>query len=139
MSTHKPHATKHEGKIALATGGTSGIGFATAQRLALEGATVVVTGRRQPELDAAAQKIGRHASGVRGDIASLEDLDVLVTAIKERHGRLDILFANAVSGELLPFGAITEAHVDRTFGVTSRARCSPCRRLSRSCPPAARS
>ena len=90
MRTQKLQATKHEGKIALITGGTSGIGLATAQRLALEGAAVVVTGRRQPELDAAVQKIGRNASGVRGDISSLDDLDLLVTTIQERHGRLDI-------------------------------------------------
>jgi NAD(P)-dependent dehydrogenase (short-subunit alcohol dehydrogenase family) len=117
MSTQNIHTTKHEGKIALITGGTSGIGLATAQRLALEGATVVVTGRRQCELDATVQTIGRNASGVRGDIASLDDLDVLVTAIKKRHGRLDILFANAGTGELAPLGAITEAHVDRILGV----------------------
>jgi NAD(P)-dependent dehydrogenase (short-subunit alcohol dehydrogenase family) len=117
MSQQTLHTTKHEGKIALITGGTSGIGLATAQRLALEGATVVVTGRRQLELDATVQTIGRNASGVRGDIASLDDLDVLITAIKERHGRLDILFANAGTGELLPLGAITEAHVDRILGV----------------------
>ncbi len=113
----KIHTTKHEGKIALIPGGTSGIGLATAQRLALEGATVVVTGRRQPELDAAVQRIGHNASGVRGDIADLEHLDGLVGAIKERHGRLDILFANAGTGELLPLGAITEAHVDGILGV----------------------
>jgi NAD(P)-dependent dehydrogenase (short-subunit alcohol dehydrogenase family) len=111
------HSSKHEGKVGLITGGTSGIGLATARRLSLEGATVVVTGRRQPELDAAVKTIGRNASGVRGDIARLEELDVLEAAIKERHGRLDILFANAGTGELLPLGAITEAHVDRIFGV----------------------
>jgi NAD(P)-dependent dehydrogenase (short-subunit alcohol dehydrogenase family) len=113
----KIHTAKHEGKIALVTGGSSGIGFATAQRLALEGATVVVTGRRQAELDAAVHKIGHTSSGVRGDIADLEHLDILVGTIKERHGRLDILFANAGTGELLPLGAMTEAHVDRIFGV----------------------
>jgi NAD(P)-dependent dehydrogenase (short-subunit alcohol dehydrogenase family) len=78
----KIHTAKHEGKIALVTGGSSGIGLATAQRLALEGATVVVSGRRQPELDAAVHKIGHNASGVRGDIADLEQLDVLVDALK---------------------------------------------------------
>ena len=72
MSTYKPHATKHEGKVALITGGTSSIGLATAQRLALEGATVVVTGRRQPELNAAVQKIGRNASGATPMMGSAE-------------------------------------------------------------------
>jgi NAD(P)-dependent dehydrogenase (short-subunit alcohol dehydrogenase family) len=113
----KIHTTKHEGRIAVITGGSSGIGLATARRLALEGATVVVTGRRQPELDAAVQTIGHNAWGVRGDIADLQHLDMLVGAVKERHGRLDILFANAGTGELLPLGAITEAHVDRILGV----------------------
>jgi NAD(P)-dependent dehydrogenase (short-subunit alcohol dehydrogenase family) len=117
MSTQTPYAVKHQGKIVLITGGTSGIGLATAQRLALEGATVIVTGRRQPELDAAVRKIGLNATGIRGDIASLDDLDGVFTTIKERHGRLDILFANAGSGHLLPLGAITEQHVDETFRV----------------------
>src|SRR5258708_3121337 len=111
------HSAKHAGKIALVTGGTSGIGLATAQRLANEGATVVVTGRRQPELEAAGRTVGHGAVGVRGDIGNLADLDRLVAAIKERHGRLDILFANAGSGHLLPVGAITEEHVDETFRV----------------------
>ena len=117
MTTHKPHSTKHEGRIALITGGTSGIGLATAQRLALEGATVVVTGRRQPELDAAVQRIGRNATGVHGDVGNMEDLDRLFATVKERHGRLDILFANAGAGHLAPLGAITEALVDETFRV----------------------
>jgi NAD(P)-dependent dehydrogenase (short-subunit alcohol dehydrogenase family) len=117
MSDQKPHATKHESKIALVTGGSSGIGLATALRLALEGATVILTGRRQAELDAAVRTIGRGAAGIRGDIGKLEDLDRLFATIKERHGRLDILFANAGSGHLLPLGAITEQHVDETFRV----------------------
>ena len=75
----KIHTSKHEGKIALVTGGSSGIGLATAQRLALEGATVVVTGRRQPELDAAVHKIGHNASGVRGDIADLKAVSFLAS------------------------------------------------------------
>ncbi|SRR5258708_30090670 len=104
MTTQKPHATKHEGKVALITGGSSGIGLATAQRLALEGATVIITGRRQPELDGAVRKIGRDATAIRGDIASLEDLDRLFSTIKVRHGRLDILFANAGTGEFMPLG-----------------------------------
>jgi NAD(P)-dependent dehydrogenase (short-subunit alcohol dehydrogenase family) len=117
MNAHQAHPTKHAGKIALVTGGSSGIGLATAQRLALEGATVVVTGRRQQELDAATQKIGGGVTGVRGDIGSLDHLDRLFATIKERHGRLDIVFANAGSGHLLPLGAITEQHVDETFRV----------------------
>jgi NAD(P)-dependent dehydrogenase (short-subunit alcohol dehydrogenase family) len=110
-------ATKHQGKIALVTGGSSGIGLATAQRLANEGAAVVVTGRRQPELDAAVRTIGHGAIGVRGDIANLVELDRLFAIIKERHGRLDILFANAGSGHLLPLGAINEEHVEETLRV----------------------
>jgi NAD(P)-dependent dehydrogenase (short-subunit alcohol dehydrogenase family) len=117
MSTQKAHATKHEGKITLVTGGSSGIGLATAQRFALEGATVVVTARRATELDAAVKTIGRNATGVQGDVGNLEDLDRLFATIKERHGRLDILFANAGSGHLAPLGAITEALVDETFRV----------------------
>jgi NAD(P)-dependent dehydrogenase (short-subunit alcohol dehydrogenase family) len=117
MSTQKAHAAKHEGKIALVTGGSSGIGLATAQRFALEGATVVVTARRATELDAAVKTIGRNTTGVQGDVGNLEDLDRLFATIKERHGRLDILFANAGSGHLAPMGSITEALVDETFRV----------------------
>jgi NAD(P)-dependent dehydrogenase (short-subunit alcohol dehydrogenase family) len=117
MSTQKAHAAKHEGKITLVTGGSSGIGLATAQRFALEGATVVVTARRATELEAAVKTIGRNATGVQGDVGNLEDLDRLFATIQERHGRLDILFANAGSGHLAPLGAITEALVDETFRV----------------------
>jgi NAD(P)-dependent dehydrogenase (short-subunit alcohol dehydrogenase family) len=117
MNTSKVHAAKHEGRIALVTGGSSGIGLATAERLAREGATVVVTGRRQTELDAAVRTVRRGAVGVCGDITNLEDLDRLFATLKERHGRLDILFANAGSGHLLPLGAITEQHFDETFRV----------------------
>ena len=117
---------KLDGKVAAITGSGRGIGRGIALLMAKEGAKVVVTGRRQPALDAAVQKIGRNASAVRGDIANLENLDVLVGAIKERHGRLDILFANAGTGELLPLGAITEAHGRLAIGVRHRAqrRCS---------------
>jgi len=117
MGTPQPNPMKHEGKVALITGGTSGIGLATAERLALEGATVVVTGRRQSALDAAVRRIGQRVTGVRGDIGSLGDLEQLFAEIRDLHGRLDILFANAGSGHLLPLGAITEEHVDDTFRV----------------------
>src|SRR3569623_4738 len=89
---------KLEGKIALVTGGTSGIGLATAQRLVAEGAHVYVTGRRQAELDAAAQSIGRNVTAVRGDVSSLADLDTLFATIRTAHGHLDVLFANAGGG-----------------------------------------
>jgi NAD(P)-dependent dehydrogenase (short-subunit alcohol dehydrogenase family) len=116
MTATTRNAKRHERKIVLVTGGTSGIGLATAKRLAQEGATVVITGRRQAALDAAVREIG-DATGVRGDIGNLEDLDQLFATIKQRHGRVDIVFANAGSGHLLPLGAITEQHVDETFRV----------------------
>src|SRR5260370_39334118 len=97
MPPQKLHATKHAGKVALVTGGSSGIGLAAAKRFALEGATVVVTGRRQSELDGAVEAIGRGAMGVRGDIGSLEDLDHLFAAIKDRHCPLGGLLAHASS------------------------------------------
>jgi len=106
-----------EGKVAVVTGGNSGIGFATARRFAAEGAHVFITGRRQNELDAAVKQIGRQATGVQGDVANLTDLDRLYAAVKQQQGRIDILFANAGGGALAPLGAITEEHFDKTFGV----------------------
>jgi NAD(P)-dependent dehydrogenase (short-subunit alcohol dehydrogenase family) len=106
-----------EGKVAVVTGGSSGIGLATARRLAEEGAHVFITGRRQAELDAAVKQIGRQATGVRGDVGSLRDLDDLYAEVKRQHGRIDILFANAGTAELAPLGAITEEHFDKIFGV----------------------
>ena len=106
-----------EGKVAVVTGGNSGIGFATARRFAAEGAHVFITGRRQNELDAAVKQIGRQATGVQGDVANLTDLDRLYAAVKQEQGRIDILFANAGGGALAPLGAITEEHFDKTFGV----------------------
>ena len=108
---------KLQGKIALITGGSSGLGLATAQRFAAEGARVFVTGRRQAELDAALPLIGPDAVAVQGDIAKLSDLDRLYAIIKEKAGRLDVLFANAGGGEFLPLGQITEAHFDKYFGI----------------------
>jgi NAD(P)-dependent dehydrogenase (short-subunit alcohol dehydrogenase family) len=109
---------KLEGKVAVITGGSSGIGFATAQRFISDGAYVFITGRRQNELDAAVKQIGKeNVSGVQGDVSNLADLDRLYASLKEKKGGVDILFANAGVGELLPLGAITEAHFDRTFGI----------------------
>lgn len=108
---------KLAGKIALVTGGTSGLGLATAKRFVAEGATVVVTGRRQAELDAAVRELGGGTLGVRGDVASLADLDRLSAAIRDTFGRLDVVFANAGGGAFVPLGEITEAHFDRYFGI----------------------
>ncbi|ABK09969.1 MULTISPECIES: SDR family NAD(P)-dependent oxidoreductase [Burkholderia] len=111
-------ARKLDNKIALVTGATSGIGLATAQRFAAEGAHVYLTGRRQVELDAAVKGIreaGGNATGVRSDSTQLDELDALYAQIKEEQGRLDVLFVNAGGGSMLPLGNITEAHYDDTF------------------------
>jgi NAD(P)-dependent dehydrogenase (short-subunit alcohol dehydrogenase family) len=105
---------KLEGKIAVVTGGTSGIGLATAQRFASEGAYVFVTGRRQAELDAAVVSIG-DASGLRIDSSNLADLDTLFDRVKAEKGRIDVLFVNAGGGSLLPLGEITVEQYDDTF------------------------
>lgn len=106
---------KLDGKVALVTGGTSGIGLATAERFATEGAHVFVTGRRQAEVDKAVKQIGRNVTGIQGDVSNLADLDRLYEVIKEKKGRIDVLFANAGGGEFAPLGAITEEHFDKTF------------------------
>jgi NAD(P)-dependent dehydrogenase (short-subunit alcohol dehydrogenase family) len=109
---------KLEGKVAVITGGSSGIGLATAQRFVDEGAFVFITGRRQSELDSAVKQIGKNnVTGVQSDVSNLADLDRLYATVKEQKGRIDILFANAGVGELVPLGAITEAHFDKTFGI----------------------
>jgi NAD(P)-dependent dehydrogenase (short-subunit alcohol dehydrogenase family) len=110
-------AQRLTGKIALVTGGTSGLGLATAKRFVSEGATVVVTGRRQPELDAAVKELGLNALGVRGDVSALSDLDRLYATIREVYGRLDVVFANAGGGTFLPLGEITEEQFDKYFGI----------------------
>ena len=110
-------AQRLTGKIALVTGGTSGLGLATAKRFVSEGATVVVTGRRQPELDAAVKELGGNALGVHGDVSVLSDLDRLYATIREVYGRLDVLFANAGGGTFLPLGEITEEQFDKYFGI----------------------
>jgi NAD(P)-dependent dehydrogenase (short-subunit alcohol dehydrogenase family) len=110
-------AGKLAGKVAVVTGGNSGIGLATAKRFVREGAHVYITGRRQAELDAAVKEIGDNVTAVQGDVANLADLDRLYAAVKENHGRLDVLFANAGAGEFAPLGQITEAHFDKHFDV----------------------
>src|SRR6476659_5299938 len=105
-------------KVAVITGGNSGMGLATAQRFVAEGAYVFITGRRQSELDAAVKQIGENnISGVQGDVSNMADLDRLYAVVGEEKGRIDILFANAGLGEFAPLGTITEAHFDKIFGV----------------------
>ncbi|MGB8035262.1 MAG: glucose 1-dehydrogenase, partial [Nitrososphaeraceae archaeon] len=105
------------GKIAVVTGGNSGIGFATAQRFVEDGAYAFITGRRQSEPDTAVKQIGKNVVGVQGDVSNLADLDRLYETVKQQKGRVDVLFANAGLGEFAPLGAITEAHFDKTFSV----------------------
>ena len=110
---------KLEGKTAVITGGTEGIGLATAKLFVKEGAYVFVTGRRQKELDEAVKAIGTNVSGVQGDVAQLADLDRLYETVSKK-GRIDIVFANAGVGEFVPFGAVTEEHFDKLFGINVR-------------------
>src|SRR5689334_20947159 len=114
MNGEAQMSNRLEGKVAVVTGGNSGIGLATARRFADEGAQVIITGRRQVELDAAVREIGGKATGVQGDVSSLADLDRLYDVVKRKHGHIDVLFANAGSGEFVPLGQITEAHFDQT-------------------------
>ena len=106
---------KLEGKVAVITGGNSGIGLATARRFVAEGAYVFITGRRQAELDEAVRQIGNHVTGVPGDVANLADLDRLFATVKRQQGRLDVLFANAGILAVAPLGSITEEDFDKVF------------------------
>src|SRR5215475_14186298 len=108
---------KLEGKVAVITGGNSGIGIATARRFVTEGAHVFITGRRRAELDEAVRQIGRHVTGVQGDVSNLTDLDRLLATVKRQQGRLDVLFANAGVPALAPLGSITEEHFDKVFAI----------------------
>ena len=108
---------KLEGKITLITGGNSGIGLATAQQFVNEGAYVFITGRRDPELAAAVNQIGRNVTGVQGDVSNLGDLDRLFAQIKREKGRLDLVFANAGVARFAPFGEITEELYDPIFNI----------------------
>src|ERR1022692_4113576 len=108
---------KLEGKIALITSGSSGIGLATAKQFVEEGAYVYITGRRQPELDAAVASVGCNIKGIQGDVTKLADLDRIYAQIGTEKGRLDIVFANAGGGPLVPLGSITEEHYDSVFNL----------------------
>src|ERR1700743_3590485 len=108
---------KLSGKIALVTGGNSGIGLATAKRFGAEGAYVYITGRRQESLDAAVKEIGSNVTAVQGDVSKLDDLDRLFEQIKREKGKLDVVFANAGGGEFVPLGSYTEEHFDKTFNI----------------------
>jgi NAD(P)-dependent dehydrogenase (short-subunit alcohol dehydrogenase family) len=116
-TTQKTNAGKLAGKIALVTGGTSGIGLATARQFVNEGAYVFITGRRGPELAVAEKEIGKNCKGIQGDVSKLGDLDRLVEQIKQEKAKLDIVFANAGIMKLAPIGDITEEHFDALFDV----------------------
>src|SRR5580658_1105628 len=111
---------KLEGKVAVITGGSSGIGLATAKRFVEEGAHVFITGRRQSELETAVSQIGQNVTGVQSDVSKMTDLDKLYAAVKEKKGNLDIVFANAGTGEFASLGQISEEHFDKQFDVNVR-------------------
>src|SRR5579872_1833941 len=111
---------KLEGKVAVITGGTSGMALASATRFVEEGAYVFIMGRRQKALDEAVRLIGRNVTGVRGDAANLDDLNRLFDAVKREKGKIDVLFASAGIGEAVPLGEITEQHFDAAFGLNTR-------------------
>jgi NAD(P)-dependent dehydrogenase (short-subunit alcohol dehydrogenase family) len=111
---------KLEGKVAVITGGSSGMALASAKLFAEEGAYVFITGRKQEQLDEAAKLIGRNVTGVRGDAANLDDLDRLFDTVKREKGKIDVLFASAGKGEAVPLGEITEQHFDAAFGLNTR-------------------
>jgi len=112
--------SKLANKVAVITGGSSGIGLATAQRFIADGAEVVITGRNQEALNAAVVKLGDRATGIQGDVANLEDLDRLFAQVQEQFDRVDVLFANAGIAPLAPFDAVTEEQFDRLFNVNVR-------------------
>src|SRR5271163_462517 len=108
---------KLKGKTAVITGGTEGIGLATAKLFVKEGAYVFVTGRRSKELDDAVKTIGSNATGVQGDVASMTDLNLLYETVRKVKGRVDIIFANAGVGEFAPFDEVTEEHYDKLVNI----------------------
>ena len=111
---------KLEGKVAVITGGSSGLALESAKRFVEEGAYVFITGRRQEALDEAVRLIGRNVAGVRGDAANLDDLDHLFHTVQKQKGKIDILFASAGKGEAAQLSEVTEQHFDREFGLIVR-------------------
>ena len=107
--------SRFENKVVIVTGGTSGIGLATAKAFSSAGASVFITGRRQASLEAAVKEIGGRVTGVQGDMGNLADIDRLYDAVQQKHSHIDVVFANAGGGEFAPLGAITEEHYQRTF------------------------
>jgi NAD(P)-dependent dehydrogenase (short-subunit alcohol dehydrogenase family) len=107
-------------KVAVITGGNSGIGLATARRFIADGAQVIITGRSQEALDAAVSELGDRATGIRSDVTNIEDLDRLFAQVQEKFGRIDVLFANAGIAPLLPCEAVTEEHFDGLFNTNVR-------------------
>jgi short chain dehydrogenase len=120
-----------EGNVAVITGGNSGIGLATAQRFVAESAHVFITGHRQAELDLAVTQIGKHVTGVRGDVSTFTNLDRLFATVKQHKGRLDVLFANAGVEGLAPLGSISEEHYPASLSPSSRALERPTQRRLR--------
>jgi len=117
MKPNARHAGKLEGKVALITGGNSGIGLATAKQFVNEGAYVFITGRREAELAAAKKQIGKNVTAIQGDVSNLDDLDRLFVQIKKEKGNIDIVFANAGVARYAPLGAITEDFFDSIFDI----------------------
>jgi NAD(P)-dependent dehydrogenase (short-subunit alcohol dehydrogenase family) len=117
MTTQEKYMAKLERKIALITGGNSGIGLATAKQFVNEGADVFITGRRESELAEAVKEIGRNVTGIQGDVSNPGDLDRLFAQIKREKGKLDIVFANAGVARYAPFGEITEEFYDSIFNI----------------------
>ena len=117
MQPNAKHAGKLEGKVALITGGNSGIGLATAKQFVNEGAYVFITGRREAELAAAKKQIGKNVTAIQGDVSNLDDLDRLFAQIKKEKGKIDIVFANAGVARYAPIGTITEDFFDSIFDI----------------------
>jgi NAD(P)-dependent dehydrogenase (short-subunit alcohol dehydrogenase family) len=109
-----------EGKVAVVTGGSSGIGLATAKRFVKEGAYVFIVGRRQEALDQAVAEIGKNVTAIRADVANLDDLDRLYKDVAASKGKIDIIFASAGIVEMVPTQAVTPEHFDRTFNTNAR-------------------